>query len=196
MFDKKTIDAYKSIGPSDKMKENILRQYAEHKKKSVYSRLRPMAGIAACFIVVLLAVSYYGSNPSLTIKSEGEKVSGVPMAVTLEDVPYTQSAQSISMFRMVEVAMNSIALEIDIGKQTEISVSGGTLLLNNAELGKAVYAGETCIVDTSSLVYWSIDGLSQTDVFTLSLITNGETTNLLLTFDKNSASWMLAYANK
>lgn len=195
MFDRKTIDAYKSISPSNEMKENILRQYAGRKKKSISSRLRPIAGIAACFIVVLLAVSYFGSNASLSITSEGKQVSKIPIAVALEDVPYNQSTQSISMFRMVESASNCIALDIDLDKPTEISVSDGMLLLNNAELNKVFYAGETCIVDSSSLVYWSIEGLSKTDAFTLRLITNGETTNLLLTFDKNSGSWMLAYAN-
>lgn len=196
MFDRKTTDAYKSISPSNEMKENILRQYAGRKKKSISSRLRPIAGIAACFIVVLLAVSYFGSNAPLSITSEGKQISKIPIAVALEDVPYNQNTQSISMFRMVESASNCIALEIDIDKQTEISVSDGILLLNNAELNKVFYAGETCIVDSPTLVYWSIEGLSKTDAFNLRLVTNGKTTNLLLTFDKNSGSWMLAYANK
>lgn len=195
MFDRKTIDAYKSISPSNEMKENILRQYAGRKKKSISSLFRPIAGIAACFIVVLLAVSYFGGNASLSITSEGKQVSKIPIAVALEDVPYNQNTQSISMFRMVESASNCIALDIDIDKPTEISVSDGILLSNNAELNKVFYAGETCIVDSPTLVYWSIEDLSKTDTFTLRLITNGETTNLLLTFDKNSGSWMLAYAN-
>lgn len=196
MFDRETIDAYKSISPSNEMKDNILHQYAGRKKKSIYSQLRPIAGIAACFIVVLLAVSYFGSNASISITSKGNLVSSIPIAVTLEDVPYNQSTQSISMFRMFEAASNCIALDIDVDKQTEISVSDGILLLNNAELGKVFYAGETCIVDSSTLVYWSIEGLSKADAFTLRLTTNGETTNLLLTFDQNSESWMLAYASK
>lgn len=196
MFDRETIDAYKSISPSNEMKDNILHQYAGRKKKSIYSQLRPIAGIAACFIVVLLAVSYFGSNASISITSKGNLVSSIPIAVTLEDVPYNQSTQSISMFRMLEAASNCIALDIDVDKQTEISVSDGILLLNNAELGKVFYAGETCIVDSSTLVYWSIEGLSKADAFTLRLTTNGETTNLLLTFDQNSGSWMLAYPSK
>lgn len=196
MFDRETIDAYKSISPSNEMKDNILRQYAGRKKKSIYSQLRPIAGIAACFIVVLLAVSYFGSNASISITSKGNLVSSIPIAVTLEDVPYNQSTQSISMFRMLEAASNCIALDIDVDKQTEISVSDGILLLNNTELGKVFYAGETCIVDSSTLVYWSIEGLSKADAFTLRLTTNGEITNLLLTFDQNNGSWMLAYASK
>lgn len=196
MFDRKTVNAYKSIRLPDKMKENILHMYDEHKKPSIYSRLQPIAGIAACFIVMLTAaVLYFGSNTSLIITSDGEKVSKTPMAVTFEDIPYISNTQSISMFRIGTPVLSSIALNIDTDEQTEISISGGTLLLYDAALDNTFYAGESCVIDSSSLVYWSIDGISETDVLTLRLVINEEITNLSLSYDMDNETWMLAYAN-
>lgn len=198
MFDKKTVDAYKSIIPSDKMEENILQMYDAYKPPTIYSRLKPISGIAACFVFVLVAsVLYFGSNKSLIITNNGEKVSKKSIAVTLEDVPYTSSAQTISLFRSVDYAINCIALdiEIDINQQTKISVSGGMLLLYNDELDNISYAGDSCIIDSSSLIYWSINKFPKTESFTLKLVTKGETTNLSLAFNKDSEKWMLSYSN-
>lgn len=196
MFDRKTVDAYKEIRSPDRMKENILHMYKEHKKPSIYSQLKPMAGIAACFLVVFTAaVLYFGSNTPLSITNYGEKVSETPMAVVFEDVSYSQNTQSISMFRIGKPVLSCIGLNIDTDGQTEILVSGGILLSYNDELDTAFYAGESYVIDSSSLVYWSIDGFSETDVLTLHLVTNGNTTNLSLTYDKDSEAWMLAYTN-
>lgn len=196
MFDRKTVRAYKSIRPPGEMKNTILRLYAEHKKPSIYRRLQPFAGIAACFLILFTAsVLYFGSNTPLTITNYGEKVSKTPMAVALEDVPYSTSPQSISLFRIETPVLSSIALTIDTNKQTEISISGGTLLLHDDELDNTFYAGEFCTIASPSLVYWSIDGIPETDVLTLHLVTNGKTTNLSLFYDKDSETWMLAYAN-
>lgn len=193
MFDRKTVDAYKSISPPDKMKENIIRMYEGHKKPGIYSRLKLMSGIAACFLIVFTAAAlYFSSIASLTITNSGEKVSRTPMTVAFEDVPYSSNSQSISMFRMETPVLSCIALDIDTNEKTEISVSGGTLLLYDAGLDNTFYTGEYCVIDASSRVYWSIDDFLETDVYTMHLVTKKETTNLSLSYNKDSEAWMLA----
>lgn len=196
MFDKETVNAYKNINSPDKMKENILHMYGKHKKPSIYSLLKPMAGIAACFLVVVTAAAlYFGNNTPLSITNYGEKVSKAPMAVVFEDVPYSPNTRLISMFHIENPVLSCIPLNIDTDRETEISVSGGILLSYNDELDNVFYAGESYVIDSSSLVYWSIDGFSERDVLTLHLTTNGNTISLSLTYDKNSEAWMLAYIN-
>lgn len=197
MFNKKTVDLYHSITPSSELKENIMQMYAEHNKPSIYKIVKPVVGIAACFIVFISAfVLYLSNNTFATISYEGEKVSKSPIVVTLKGIPYNSSSKKISMFKVDEATNNCIPLDIDIDSKTEISVSNGTILIYNDEINNVLNCGQNFIINSNSIIYWSIDNSSKTDTQMLNLVTNKKTISLSLTYDKANEVWMLVNLNK
>jgi hypothetical protein len=173
MLDSKLKQAYQKITPSPDLKQKILSMHVEpqERKRAVVLRMKPIATIAACAVLLLGGVMLTSRMQHLgqsEIVLQGDVVLDkqeliiVPKIVEDGAVAVTPRVASVAPATHTEKENNvAIDLSVNLRRKTEISVEQGSLYIgselqgeeNLEQVGQHVFAGEE---DGMTLIRWVI----------------------------------------
>ena len=172
MFDKKQLDAYKSIKAPHELYEKVMDSQPTKNKSKIY--LIPMvAGFAACLVIFVGAFMAFDSS--------GLKVSVFGRELT-STVSYNPSTEpSVASARALPTL--SVPVKLEISKNTEVSVSSGFILLGDSSPATSV------TVDDNTELIWEIELTDKFIPCEMTLKDKNGTTTLTLTQDEADGSF-------
>ena len=149
MFDEKDLAQYRSVLPSDEVKDRILAdldQGINGKKTGKINLSRAFPLIAACLVLVLSAVFLFGTAQS---------------SLLLESQEGVTSARSIG---------ETVTAKAEMKLPTHLSVSEGHLVVSDADTGKVLGQGTNLRVHGNVIVCWHLEEDGQKGEITLSVL--------------------------
>lgn len=197
MFDKKTVDLYKSIHAPDSLKERIKKMESESTvststpfpreqentayKKAVFKKkywISSLASCAAALCIIFAAVLAIPKSTKLSVNGAHAGSSPITISNSAETASLATARMALSENLSCEL---SIATDFD----TVISISKGDLSSENASGMKTV------TVNSDTDFTWSLTGFSAGDTATLTVESDGKSQTYLVYFDDAVGKWLL-----
>ncbi len=195
MFEKKTVDAYKTIQPSPHLRERVVQLQADtaiEETKILRFRgfYRSVGVVAACCVLVLAffllnlhtseQVVLYAGNQAVTIEH------GVPAP--------QQDAQLRAYSLASQEDTLTVSLKLTTTSESNISVDNGVLSCYDAQSGEPLDMQQ--IPKGETQLYWTISMLDAQGQFHLYIVTKKEPLSYLLYFDTSANQWMICQENE
>lgn len=192
MFDPKTIEAYHKIKPSDSLRERVLKAEAPASPTRILN-LRKYGNLAACFVLTLAIALFAGqlasADGSYVALADGSTLSAVATPIESVTVNYTGAAR-IS-FRMEDTqattypdpveANGCFYFELHAESLTALEAEVGSVFLYDKEAENYVDYGSTAFFEGKAMLYWHVPEIRDGETFCLTLISEEETTRIVLT---------------
>lgn len=166
MFDKKQIDAYSNIKAPHGLYEKILD--AKPRKSKGY--LIPLvSSLAACLVLIFGIAAFSSVSYSPEVSLNGSLLSADTIITGTAD----SDAAPANAMRTVSALDFSVELKLD--RKTEISVSEGSLVLENGERTQNLTSkGDVVLL-------WELNPVGETTEYTMTLGSFGKTQRIILT---------------
>lgn len=193
MFDKKSIDLYKSIIAPDSLRARVLNlQVQSAAKPGVYmfrQRRRIAFTLAASFLIIFL-ISFAGVNIS--------RVSLFVCGQEAGDSPVLVSAGRLVRQYTVEPKneLLSVPLELNTHQATSMTVSSGRLSVTDTTTGEELRSGTSLNFSKSQQMYWILGDVSKTDFAELIITVKNKKTIYILSRDDLTGIWTIKKNNE
>ena len=198
MLDKESIETYQSIRLHCDLRPEILARHEEKRAFSPARFVRPAAALASLALIVSvtsLASSRMGEGAYL----DGRRITSWEKTVVTQTVEYANGIMRAFAFpgdgekQPLQTADGCIPLDMRYGKDVYITVSGGVLLLPDAD-HIPTSAGQSGYAPDGSVIYWIPDGSESLSPLTAQISdTEGNSlAALTLTYDADDAVWHIA----
>ena len=156
MFDKKTVDAYRSISAPDELKEKVMASCLVEKtseKRSFFGNMRMYATLAACFVLVIVfSVFAVGNFGDLSVSVYGKTLTSESMVLSDSEIePIAYSVEPRTLGR------TNVPVELEVSGETAISVSEGMMKVYDAKTEEELYAGTEFTAVEDVLIHWTVD---------------------------------------
>ncbi len=181
MFNKKKIEAYKSITAPDELRERVFSTAAKEiseRKHSIQHRIGSVAAMAAGLLLIVgLPVYMLRSNAKPGILLYGEPLSADSISILDESaVPASASTRSTPAF--------SVSLELELKCKTEISVSEGIITVTDPETCELLYTGTEFTAESDVFtVNWSTDIPDDSATYYMTLKDGINNSEVILNYD-------------
>ncbi len=160
MFDEKQLEQYRCVKASPELQERVMK-IEKSKQGKIYSFPRRIVSAAACLAVVIAVGVFFGSQNSISAE--------IIMS------PYSNA----QLYRSVNT---SISIKIDAGRNSVISVSDGSFIIDGSEmLTEANVDGETQLE-------WFIQAQGEHILTVKKGLTSRQ---YILCLDEEAQSWLL-----
>lgn len=185
MFDKKDMQAYRSIVVPSGLKQRIERDYAEKQSKPRViggSRLARFAlPMAACLVLLCTVFMYLPSGAPVALSYDG-------VNVTEQGVALGAAQARSALVTYSDATLVDVTLLLNAKDPCLVRVSAGTLILLKSETVLA--ANEEKEIKGKCEILWTLDE-NCVEPFELYLRTDGETLTYVLTFDESVGGYVI-----
>lgn len=178
MFDKKEIEAYKSITAPDELRERVFSTAVKDNseaKRIIQHRI----GAAAAGLIILVGLPVYmlRSSAKPEILLFGDPLTADGIAIIEESaVPAEASARSTPTF--------SVRLELELKCKTEISVTEGIMTVTDPETCELLYTGTEFTAESDMFtVNWSTDVPDDSTTYYMTLKDGINNSEVILSYD-------------
>ena len=198
MLDKESLEAYRSVSLHRDLRPEILARHTERHCFSPQRFLRPAAALASLLLVASVSL-HVASRSGEGVYLDGSRISSRDKAVITETVSYTAGIMRAFVLpgeneaQPLEIAEGCIPLTMQFGQDVCVTVSGGVLLLPNAD-NVPTFAGQSGFAPDAGTIYWIPDGSESLSPLTAEFYdTEGNPlAALTLTYDAEEAQWHIA----
>lgn len=188
MFDKKTVDAYKNIVPSNQLREKVLNAQIPDEDKSpkiVQMTKRRIALNYAAALVVLFGMAFslvylQGGNDSLVTRISVGDYNGYS----------TQEDRGLSS-AYVEQESLEISFVVKPEKEAILNVTKGELIFFDSKDQKEIRKNSNIKIDTKEKVFWKIDDISIYDTEYLTVDIGNSQYVYKLSWDNKKEEWKM-----
>ncbi len=176
MFSKEQTNAYKNIKAPAELRYKVLED--SKKEKADFSKnIIKFVSIAACMVITLCIISAYNIfSGSTEITIDG--ISPVKNSVVL------QGTNSVSLATARTLEIITVPINIDTNKKTIISVSCGTIVVNDAQSGEMLMTDSEYSISKDTSLLWQIPETELTQSNIITVETKNKTYVLSLVYDK------------
>lgn len=187
MFNQKEIEAYKSIKAPDSLRDNIMADYDLDytPKHTLYSgRLKAFASVAAC-VILIIAFSVFTMKDfgSFSASVNGERLSS-------ESILFTSNQPALMTADARALSTVSVPIELDIHRDTEITVSNGTMQVLDDKTGEVLFTETTINTDTDTSVCWEVI-IDDASPYKMTVSDTKKTHVITLAFDDTAGEWTI-----
>lgn len=175
MFSDKHITAYQSIKAPDELRQKIT--VCKNNKKVLSKNVIKIASFAACLIIAIGVVSLYNFSNNVT------KITVDGMSPYNKDV-VLQGTNSVSLASAREIEIITVPINIDTKKSTIISVSCGTIVVNDESSDELLMTDKQHTVSNNTDLLWQVPENELTQNNTMTVETENTTHVISLTYDK------------
>lgn len=181
MFDKKEIEAYKSITAPDELRERVFSTAANNifeSKRTIQRKIGAVAAAAAGLIILVgLPVYMLRSSAKPEILLFGDPLTADGIAIIEESaVSAEASARSTPTF--------SVRLELELKCKTEISVTDGTMTVTDPETCELLYTGTEFTAESDVFtVNWSTDVPDDSTTYYMTLKDGINNSEVIMSYD-------------
>lgn len=177
MFDEKEIKAYQSISAPDELRERVLSVGNSSARRNIQHRVRAFAAMAAGLILLVGLPVYVLRNisePEILLR--GELLTADVISIVDESaVPAEASARSTPTF--------SVPLELELKRETEISVTEGVMRVTDPETGELLYTGTEFTSKGNVIVNWSTVVPDEKHTYYMTLKDGINSSEVILSYD-------------
>lgn len=187
MFNQKEIEAYQSIKAPDSLKDSIMADYdLDYTPKNILfsGRLKAFASVAAC-VILIITFSVFTTKDFGSFKAY---VDGVQLSS--ESIIFDGSQSALMTVDARALSTISVPIEMDIHRDTKITVNNGTILVMDDKTGEVLSNETTINTDSDVHVCWEViidDALS----YEMTVSDRKETHVITLAFDNLAGVWSL-----
>ena len=176
MFNKEQMNAYNNIKAPAELRYKVLE--TDKREKTGYSKnIIKIASIAACMIITLCIISAYNIfNSSTKITIDGTS--------PVKDNIVLQGANSVSLASARNIKIITVPINIDTNKNTIISVSCGTIVVNDAQSGEMLMTDSEYSISKDTSLLWQIPETELAQNNTITVEAKNKTYILSLVYDK------------
>jgi len=175
MFSDKHVAAYQSIKAPDELRKKV--EICKSNRNGISKNIIRFASVAACLIIALGVISLYNiSNNTTEITIDG-------ISPYNEDV-VLHGSNSVSLASAREFKIITVPVNIDTKKSTIISVSCGTIVVNDENSDEMLMTDKEYTVNNDTGLLWQIPENELSGNNTMSVKTKNKTYTLSLTYDK------------
>jgi len=195
LLDNETREAYKNIRLQRDLRDEILARHGKAHRSSPPGWMRPAAALASAAVVIGLGAAVL-RTPGHGILLDGDPLTKRERTVTAQTVEYAGGMMRMALASPGETPLQTAegcaALEINYGRDVFITVSGGILLLPDAD-GVPTFAGQSGPAPDGAVIYWSPAGCEESSPLHAQLCgTEGEPlATLTLIYDAEDAQWRI-----
>lgn len=187
MFNEKEIEAYQSIKAPYSLRDNIMADYdLDYTPKHIlYSgRLKTLASVAAC-VILIVTFSIFTTKDfnSFSASVNGEKLSS-------ESITFTSSQPALMTADARALSTVSVPIELDIHRDTEITVSNGTIQVLDDKTGEVLSNETTINTDTDIFVCWEVI-IDDASSYEMTVSDTNNTYVITLAFDDTAGEWLI-----
>ena len=161
MFDKSTVDSYRQISAPPALREKVMAMAGSPvNTRNVPARIMSIAAAAACLVLVAVGALLFRPANDITVAYNGaELTSEAVVILPEEDQPALLSARIVPPVTAV--------LSVSTDKPTEISVSGGWLVITSDDCA-VITSGTDCTAGGVFQVEWTLSLVpGQTETITI-----------------------------
>lgn len=153
MFDKKTVDTYKSIKAPDTLRQRVALLEIEKKlsEQTRKKRLLPIAvsGAAACFLaVMIIGLALRANSKDNALIYLGTVIGSDPVAI--------RSEEAVASFGMSRVYQSGIPLELSVKSESKVSVSDGMLFVYDSKSGELISVVTHVTLSDDTDIRWDV----------------------------------------
>ncbi|MBR6632812.1 MAG: hypothetical protein IKL05_00745 [Clostridia bacterium] len=180
MIDKKDIAAYMSIKAPESIKERII---AEQSKKNnrISSIVHGCYAVAAA-LIVFIAIFAFLPDGKTALYYGDTLIDGNTVVVKTMENPNAR----IALLSIEEAQKLPLTIETD--EKTVVTVSNGSILIPSGEQTEDM--GQKIEIDSDTELLWSVELVSHTDVYTLTVESDGKK-NVYSISENSEAQWVL-----
>lgn len=178
MFEKREIEAYKSITAPDELRERVLSADYSVARRSIQHKIGALVAMAACMILIVgLPMYVLRSSAKPEILLHGEPLTADGIAIIEESaVPAEASARSTPTF--------SVQLELELKCETEISVTEGIITVTDPETLERLYTGTEFTSDSDVItINWSTEVPGDSTTYYMTLKDGINNSEIILSYD-------------
>lgn len=187
MFDKKTIDAYRSISAPDELKQKVLASCTSDipRQRSFMGNIRIFATLAACFVlVIMLSVFAVGDFGDLSVSVRG-------MTLSSEPVNLITQRSAIVAYGMDSYAKTSVPVEVAVNSNTELTVTGGMMRACKMDTEEEYDSGTKLLIDSDTLIYWDVESSAAESHFEMTVTGQKKSYRIILDYDQYKKTWSI-----
>lgn len=163
MFSEKEMDAYRQTKAPEELRRKIENCVVPNKKNVLFSRMKVVVAMAACFIFVIILNIFMQKKP-IPVTVNGYELEG--------ELMFSPVSSAMSM-RAVSVC--SVPIELELDEKTFISVSDGFLVVNDKEPVAEMEVAEDV------KIWWNIHSSDEITEYEMQIKQGGEITRIILT---------------
>jgi hypothetical protein len=196
MFNKKSIDTYKSMKASANLRERVINIQPLKKSTKLTIpfgyRYRGLYAYAACLVLLLtITFAVTQNNGNITVYVEGNEVGSTPIQV----YPSTVVKPGVRgvPFGLPTV---SVQMEINVDKSAEISVSDGMLIRSDDESQMDNQGMDELQISGDEKIIWDVGFPSIEDTPRMTIKLQGKVLIYLLEFNESAEIWTIKLDNK
>lgn len=197
MFDKKEIEAYRSISAPDTLRDRILNEYESETKspKYTFAGVAKMLGsLAACFVLaVVFSVLAVGNFGSASVSYNGE-------ALSENEIVLADENAGISPLFARMISQTEVPLLFTLNDKTEFSVSDGVMQMMDPDTEELLDFGYKLTAEKAEknvLIRWSV--CAEPDLapekaiaFEMAVRSGKKSYVIVLSFDADARVWTIA----
>ena len=152
MFNKRDIEKYQSIAPSEDLKKRVMATYEQGTETKKHSLLyKQVSLIAACVVLVIVGAVFVRTEfTEIKLYTNGEVIS--ENSVILDGYGIGLASE-----RSVSDNVVVINLETNAFLESEIKVSQGELSVFDRKTGEVISVGEACSVKGQVSIQWVVE---------------------------------------
>lgn len=145
---------------------------------------------AACFLVIIAAAFLYFPRGDTVITVLEKQLTSQPFVIS------ESNAVAASRRRNQEATVQfAVSLNVDVAKNTNISVSSGTMQVFDSETSTLIYEGVNFETEKDVFIIWTVEASEQITRFEMSL-TNQKTTDTVILSYSNNQKWIINKTTK
>lgn len=184
MFDKRTVEAYRSMTAPPELKAKVLAQAKSEKtvpfkiQKATSRMIRRISAAAACLV---LALGVWAATRETGGRWQAD-ISAVVISETAEQ----------GLIRMA--AEEPVTVKLEISRAAELACDEGELLVQEQENITPASRGQNCRAAENALVLWQIPAADTTKTYTMILSDEADTVTLTLSYKTAEDCWTVSFA--